>query len=95
MREAALKKVAESLQPLQDDEAPAFMLADVVDRADVRVADARCGTRFVLKAQQGGGTCRQIGRQALEGDEPPEQLVFSFVDDAGGPLADHFKHSIM
>jgi hypothetical protein len=41
-----------SLEQFHHDEALATMLADVVDRADVRVVQGRSGPGFALEAQQ-------------------------------------------
>ncbi len=61
------------------------VLADLVDRHDVRVVELRDGLGLVLKSQQlafGGETARL---DHLEGDGPVERDLVGFEDDAHPP----------
>ena len=68
------------------------VLADVVDRDDVRVVgDARGGSRLALEAARGRGVRGEARREHLDRDEAAEQLVLGSPDrrhPAVGDVAD-------
>ena len=68
------------------------VLADVVDRDDVRVRrEARGGARLALEAAAGALVLAEMGGQDLDRDGAAEQLVVGRPDGrhpAGGDVAD-------
>ncbi len=64
------------------------MLADVVDRADVRMIQRRGRARLALEALDGDRVCQQPRREELDGDLPAEPRVFGAVDDTHAAFAD-------
>ena len=58
------------------------MLADVVNRADVGMAQSRCCLRFALEAgERLRVPCHLVG-QELERDEAVQARILRFVNDA-------------
>jgi hypothetical protein len=76
---------------LHDDEVRAFVLVDVVDRADVRMVERRSRARLALESLE----CRRIAghvlRKELERDGPAQTRVFSLVDHTHAAAAE-FGH---
>ena len=50
-----------SVEKLHDDEGAPVLVADVVDRADVRVIQGRRGTSFALESRQRVSVQRKLG----------------------------------
>jgi hypothetical protein len=71
-----------ALEELHRDEVPAFVDADVIDRADVRMVQRRCDARFAQEPldilRRHAGT---VG-QELERDMASKPRVLGFIDDA-------------
>ena len=71
-----------TLDQLHDDERRARfrVLADVVDRHDVRMAQARRGTRLASKALEGLGIACVLRVQQLDGYAPIQQRILRLPD---------------
>src|SRR2546422_3203814 len=69
-----------ALQILHGDENDAALLAYLVDRRDVRVADGGCGARLTQEAQAVLLVSDEIGRQYLNGHLSAQPHVFGTVD---------------
>src|SRR5215472_3802307 len=80
---------------LHDDEGLAFMLADLVNRADVRVVERRGGAAFALKAFECLRVRGNAVGQELEDDVPAELCVFSLVDYTHPSAAELFEDTVM
>ena len=74
------------LEQLHHEVRSALVLADVVDRADIRVVQRGSGACFGAKPLEGAGV-HQIVRDELEGDGPAQANVFARVDDTHPPGA--------
>jgi len=55
------------------------LLADVVDRADVGVAQCGCSPRLAAETFQRLGVVRHFSRQELQRDKPAKASVFGLV----------------
>ena len=64
------------------------MLADVVDRADVRMVQGRGGTSLAAEALESLTVAGQAGRQKLEGDAPAQTRVLRAIDDTHAASAE-------
>jgi hypothetical protein len=84
------------LQQLHRDELGAFVLVDVVNRADVRVVERRRGPRFALEAIR-RSTRRGCGRQAGTSARTvrDSRMSSACVDDAHTSGADDFEDAVM
>ena len=63
-----------------DDEGDAALFADVMDRADVRMAELRDGLRLTLEARPPRGVVHHGGRQHLDRDVAVEPRIVRPVD---------------
>ena len=78
-----------TLEQLHDDELSAIRrLADVVNRADVRMAERGDCPRFPLEALQGLGVGGQRLREDLQGDGPVKSCIVGTIDLAHAAAAD-------
>ena len=84
-----------ALQILHGDERSSVLLADVVDRADVRMVERRCGPGFTLKAAQGLGIARQIAGDELERHGTMQPRIFGFVDHAHPAAAELLDDAVV
>jgi hypothetical protein len=71
-----------AVEQLHDEERRAVVLADVVQRTDVRVGQLRDRARFAIEARAELRVRGQRGRQDLDGDGPVEPRVAGLVDFA-------------
>ena len=71
-----------ALQILHDDERPPVLLADVVDRADVRVVQRRRRLRFAREPAQRLWIPRELFGDELERHRTAQPRVFGLVHDA-------------
>ena len=71
-----------------------FVVAYIIDRNDVRVAQARHRLRFALKPRPLGRPGMGAGDEHLEGDQPFEAAVPGLVDDAHAPATEQRLHVI-
>ncbi len=70
------------------------MLADVVDRADVRVIEPGRRLRFAPEALK-RGVVRDVLRKKLERDAPAQANILGVVDDAHSAAAELREHAIV
>ena len=84
-----------SLHQLHDDERVALVLADVVDRADVRVIQCGGRARLELEPIHGVGIVREFVMDELQRNGTAEANVFGSVDDAHAAFAQSTDDSIV
>ena len=70
------------------------VFADVEDRDDVRMRQARGGLRLPIEPRPDVGIVFDIGHQDFEGDVPAHRFVARAVDDAHPAAADPFDDVI-
>ena len=85
----------QTLEQFHDDEGAAVLLAELVDRADVRMGQGGGEPRFALEARQP----RRLGvvflAQELDRDLAIETEILPSVDDTHAALAELVEHAIM
>jgi hypothetical protein len=64
-----------------------FVLAEIVNDADVRVVDGGGSAGFTLEALQRSRVVDQFGRQKFEGDKPTQVAILGTVDNAHATAA--------
>ena len=79
-RDARLQRLA--FQQLHHHELLAVVLADVVQRADVRMAQRRDDARFAKEAVHRVGHAAGVGREQLERHVTPEPRVLGLIHHA-------------
>jgi hypothetical protein len=77
---------------LHDDVGQAVVLAHVVDRHDVGVAQVAVGARFLAKAGAHGGV--GVGQEHLHGDGPIASGVYGAIDRGHGAAAQPLDQAI-
>ena len=65
-----------------------FILADVVNGADVGMVQRGCGARFALEALASLGILRQFFGKELQRNAAAEALIFRLVDHAHSAAAE-------
>src|ERR1700747_1423941 len=83
------------VQKLHGDERLSNLLADVVDRADVRVIECGRGLRFALKTGECLRVTGNLLRQELKGDEAMQPSVLSLVNDAHTPTTELLDDAVV
>ena len=79
-----------AVEPLHDEVGGAVgQLTEVRDVDDVRIADRRCGLRFLQEAVGDLLVARHVGAQDLDGHLLVDDLVAREVDDAHPAFAEH------
>src|SRR5439155_12077752 len=84
-----------ALQALHDDEGAAILVADVENRADVRVIQGGSGARLPLEPAERLRISRDFLGQKLEGHEPVQANVFGLVDHAHSAPAQLLDDAVM
>ena len=84
-----------AVEQLHDDEVLAVVLADVVDRADVRVVERRGDARLPPESLERVGARGELGRQELQRDLAAEADVFGAVDDAHAAAAEAIEDPVV
>jgi hypothetical protein len=84
-----------SLEHLHRDEELPLVLADFVNRADVRMVEGRCRAGFATEALHGRVILSKPFGKELERDVPAEAQVFRLVDDAHASAAQLAEHPIV
>jgi hypothetical protein len=73
----------------------AVLLANIVNRADVRVVEGGCSLGFALEAGERLWVTGNIVGQELESDEAMETQVFRLVHDAHATAAEFLDYAVM
>jgi hypothetical protein len=76
------------LEQLHREEGAPLVFVDVEDRADVGMLKRGGGPRLALEALESFGVFREIVRQELQGDAPPELQILRLVDDSHAAAAE-------
>src|SRR5262245_12542335 len=84
-----------AFQQLHYDEPLAVVLADVEERADVRMVERRCDARLALEAFDRLRIARQLGRQDFDGDLPAKPAVLGAIDDTHTATAELFDDAVV
>ena len=83
------------LQQLHGDEAAAVVLADFVDRADVRMVQRGRSARLAQESLQRLFVAGDLFRQELQRDGPAERRVLGAVNHSHAPAAKARNDSIV
>ncbi len=75
--------------------APVLERAEVVDLADVRVANGPCGARLLVEASNRVLLPRLVGVQHLDGDRAADGQVLRLEDRAHAALAEHAADDVL
>src|SRR6266852_8751468 len=73
----------------------AVVLADVVNRADIRVIQRRGRLRLAAKAFERGRVLSRSRREKLESDQTLQARVFSLIDDAHPAASKLFEDAVV
>ncbi len=92
-REERLERLP--LEQLHRQEALFFVLAEIVDRADVRVVQRGSGAGLTLESFDRGRIVRQFRGEELQRDMSSEAQILGSIDDAHAAAADLFDHAIV
>ena len=92
-RDLVLQRAA--VEQFHDDELLALVLADVVDRADVRVVERRGDARLAAEPFERLGVGGEIGGQELQRDLAAETNVLGAVDHAHAAGAEPLEDLVM
>ena len=84
-----------ALQILHDDERSPVLLADVVDRADVRVVQRRRRLRFAREPAQRLGIPRELFGDELERNGTAQPRIFGLVHDAHAAAAELLDDAVV
>ena len=84
-----------AVDQLHHDEAAAFVLADVVERADVGVVQRRGGARLALEALRGQRVGGRRLRQELHRDVAAEPEVLAPVHDTHAASAQPIDNAVV
>ena len=84
-----------ALQQLHRHEMAAGVLADVVDRADVRMIQGRGGAGLALEPFDRARIPRQLFGEEFQRDGTSQPRVFGLVDHAHAALAQLFQDAIV
>ena len=82
-----------AFQILHDDERSTVVVAEVVDGADVRVAEGGRGPCLTPESDQGVGRVRGRAAQELHRDEAIQAGIDGFIDDAHATVGDPLDES--
>ena len=84
-----------ALQQFHRHEMAAGVLADIVDRADVRMIECRGGAGLALEPFDRTRIPRQLFGEEFQCDGTPQPRVFRPVDDAHAALTQLFQNAIV
>src|SRR5580698_10206226 len=84
-----------TIQKLHSDESPAFVFANLVNGADIRVVQRRSSLRLALEAFQGLMVSGYLVRQEFQSHKTMEACVFGSVDHAHPTAAELFDNSVV
>ncbi len=83
------------VEQLHDEKRQIAMAPDVIERADVRMAERRCRTRFTLKALERKRILRQLRREKFDGNLAAETRVLRAIDDTHAAFANLVEDPVM
>jgi hypothetical protein len=84
-----------SFQKLHGDEGAVVLLADVVNRANIRMIQGRSGLRFALKSGQRLPIPGNFCGKELERHEATQPRILGFVDDTHPATPEFFQDAIV
>ncbi len=84
-----------AFEKLHRDEPLPAVLADLVNRADVRMVQRRRGARLAHEAVGRGAIAGQLIGQELQRDVTAKQKVLGAIDDAHSAAAEHLENAIV
>jgi hypothetical protein len=84
-----------AVEELHRNEMLAFLLADVVNGADVRVIQCGCSLRFSAEPFQRSGVVEHFGGQEFQAHRTMEPGVFGFIDNTHPTTTELFYDSVM
>src|SRR6266478_6282515 len=84
-----------AVEELHRDELLTVLLTNVINCADVRVVQCRCGLRFATKAFQSSGIVKHFWRQELQRHGSMKPRVFRFVNNAHPAAAELLDDAVM
>ena len=92
-RDTLLQRLA--LQQLHDNELLAFVLANVVDGANIGMIQGGGGTGLAPKALQRLGVAGKLLGQELEGDHTAQAHILGLVDHSHAAAAELFQNLVV
>ena len=94
---ALLERVLQraALQQLHGDEGAAFVIADIVDGANVGMVQRRSGSRLAQEAFQRGAVFGGILRKEFEGNLAAQAGVLGLIDDSHAAAAQFLQYAVM
>ena len=84
-----------ALQEFHRNESLAILLADVVNRTDVRMIERGGGLRFALEAGERARIVADIFGEEFQSDVAVEAIVFGFVHNAHAAGAQAFENAVV
>src|SRR5271157_5353339 len=84
-----------AVQKLHGQKGLAVLLANVVNCADIRVIQRRCGLSFTLKTGECLRVTADLRWQELQGDEAAKAHVLSFVNHSHAAAAEFLDNTVM
>src|SRR5262245_20781129 len=84
-----------AFQQLHHEEPLAVVLADVEERADVRMVERRCDARLALEAFDRLRIARQLGRQDFDGGLPAQPGVLGAINDTHAAAPELFDDAVV
>jgi hypothetical protein len=84
-----------AVERFHGDEGAAIVFTNVVDGADIGMAQRACGAGFAFEAFERSWIACEIFGEKFEGDEATEASVFGFVNNAHATAAEFFDDAVM
>src|ERR1700737_2286091 len=83
------------VKKLHSDERLTILFADVMNSANVRVIQCRCGLGFALKTGECLRVTRNFFRQEFEGDEAMQPRILGLIHNAHSPATELFNNAVV
>jgi hypothetical protein len=84
-----------AFETLHGNEGFAMFLADVINRADIRVIQRGCRLGFAAEPAEGLSIIGEVRREKLQGDEAVQARVLRFVHDTHASTAELLDDAVM
>src|ERR1700733_8618515 len=84
-----------AFEKFHGDEGAAFVVADIVNRANVRMIECGGGFGFTPEALESVFVVGEIVGEKFQGDGPAESRVFGFVNHTHTAATKHFEDAIV